>query len=236
MAIQEKQPRRSVEDFHFGARVVSADGKHIGSLNFMIIDGESFDIHAIVVKETRHFSGHYVAATALMEDDISIPLGAVKDVTHDLITLSITSAEARRTQPYLTYQYTPPQKGDLGRLLMAQVGQTGYVPHLIEEAHKRLDELEISRGENVMLGRTGKKLGTVRDLVLDEGELAGVVIRSEGFFKDDVLLQVRFLGRSDDLALFAHLTQADIAHLQPFHPSGTVQAPGDEQAARPEPG
>src|ERR1035441_5220746 len=147
MVIQEKQPRRSVEDFHFGARVVSADGKHIGSLNFMIIDGESFDIHAIVVKETRHFSGHYVAATALMEDDISIPLGAVKDVTHDLITLSITSAEVRRTEPYLTYHYTPPEKGDAGRLLMAQVAQTGYAAHLVEEAHKRLDELEICRSE-----------------------------------------------------------------------------------------
>jgi len=201
---------------------VSADGKHIGSLNFMIIDGESFDIHAIVVKETRHFSGHYVAATALMEDDISIPVRSVKDVTRDLITLSITSAEARRTEPYLTYQYGPPQKGDVGHLLIAQAGQVGYIPHVVEEAHKRLDELEISQGENVMLGHTGKKLGTVRDIVLDEGELAGVVIRPVGFFKEDVLLQVRFLDRSDDLALFAHLTEADIARLQPFHPSGTA--------------
>jgi hypothetical protein len=40
-----------------------------------------------------------------------------------------------------------------------------------------------------------------------------------GFFKEDVLLQVRFLGRSDDLALFAHLTEADLEHLKPFHPS-----------------
>jgi len=217
------QPRRSVEDFHFGAKVVSADGRHIGSLNFMIIDGESFDIHAIVVKETHHFSGHDVAATAMMEDDVSIPVGAVKDVTRDLITLSITSAEVRRTEPYLTYQYARPQKGDAGRLLLAQAGQVGYAPRLVEEAHKRLDELEISRGENVMLGHTGKKLGTVRDVVLDEGELAGVVIRPEGLFeglfKQDVLLQIRFLGRSDDLALFAHLTEADIARLQPFHPS-----------------
>jgi hypothetical protein len=40
-----------------------------------------------------------------------------------------------------------------------------------------------------------------------------------GFFKEDVLLQVRFLGRSDDLALFAHLTEIDLEHLEPFHPS-----------------
>jgi sporulation protein YlmC with PRC-barrel domain len=207
-----------VEDFHFGARVVSADGHHIGSLNFMIVDGESFDVHSLVVKETHHFSGHHMAATALVEDDISIPIGAVSEVTHDLITLSITSAQARRTEPYLTYRYAPLQRGDGERLLVAEVGQTGYAPHLVEEAHKRLDELEIHHGENVMLGLTGRRLGTVEDLVLDEGELAAVVIRPAGFFTQDVLLQIRFLGRSDDLALFAHLTEADLARLQPFHP------------------
>ena len=94
-----------------------------------------------------------------------------------------------------------------------------FAPPLVEEARKRLDELEISRGENVMLGHTGKKLGTVRDVVLDDGELAGIVVHPVGFFKEDVLLQVRFLGRSDDLALFAHLTEADLEHLKPFHPS-----------------
>jgi sporulation protein YlmC with PRC-barrel domain len=207
-----------VEDFHFGARVVSADGRHIGSLNFIIVDGDSFDVHALVVKETHHFSGHHVAATALMEDEISIPIAAVREVTHDQITLSITSSEARRTEPYLTYRYAPVEKGDGARLLMAEAAETGYAPRLVEEAHKRLDELEIRRGENVMLGLTGRRLGTVQDLVLDEGELAAVVIHPAGFFAEDVLLQIRFLGRSDDLALFAHLTEADIAHLRPFHP------------------
>ncbi len=66
-------------------------------------------------------------------------------------------------------------------------------------------------------GRTGKKLGTVRDVILDDGELVGVVVHPAGFFKEDVLLQTRFLGRSDDLALFAHLSEADLAHLTPFH-------------------
>jgi sporulation protein YlmC with PRC-barrel domain len=220
MTTEAPQPRRAVEDFHFGARVVSADRRHIGSLNLMIVDGESFDVHAIVVKETRHFSGHHVAATALVEDDIAIPISAVREATRDQVTLSITSAEARRTAPYLTYQYAPVRSGDAARRLVAQVGQVGYIPNLIEDAHKRLHEVEIHRGENVMLDLTGRRLGTVRDVVLDEGELAGVVIRPAGFFKEDVLLQVRFLGRSDDLALFAHLTEADLAHLTPFHPRG----------------
>ena len=69
-------------------------------------------------------------------------------------------------------------------------------------------------------------------MVLDEGELAGVVIHPAGFFKEDVLLQVRFLGRSDDLALFAHLNEADLARLTPFHPGGDgVAGPAEHRSS-----
>jgi len=210
--------RHAVEDFHFGTPVYTADGRHVGELNFMIVDSDSLDIHAIVVKETAHFSGHHGAGAALMEDDIAIPIGKVAGVDRERITLAVSSADARRVEPYLTYHYAPLERRDLGRMLVSQLGQVGSAPHLVEEAHKRLDELEIRHGENVMLGHSGQRLGTVQDLVLDAGELAGVVVRPVGFFKEDVLLQVRFLGRSDDMALFAQLTEEDVAHLHPYHP------------------
>lgn len=210
--------QRDAGDFHFGAPVYCADGKHVGTLRRLIVDGDSLEVHAIVVKETRRFSGHYVAGTGLLEDDIAIPLDAVRSVSRDRVDLSIDSARARRTAPYLTYQYAPLTRGDAARMAVAAVGQTAYMPHLVEEAHKRLDELEINPGESIMLGKTGRKLGTVRDVVMDEGELAGVVMHPSGFFTEDVFLQVRFLGRSDDLALFAHITEADLAQLRPFQP------------------
>ena len=221
MTTESRPPRRAVEDFHFGARVVSSDGRHIGSLNFMIVGGESFDVHAIVVKETHHFSGHHLAGAALMEDDIAIPVAAVGDVGRDQITLS--SPRPRRAAPSRTSPITTRRRARGFRPAAdGRLAQTGFAPHMVEEAQKRLDELEIHRGENVMLGATGRRLGTVQDVVLDEGELAGVVIRPAGFFTEDVLLQVRFLGRSDDLALFAHLTEADVARLTPFHPGGNA--------------
>lgn len=212
-------PSRSVEDFHFGAEVDCADGTRVGTLRRVVVDRETLDVHSIVVKETRRFSGHYFAGTALVEDDIAIPLKDVLSADHERVALSMTTADARRTEPYLTYQYAPLDKADAARMAVSLVTQTTYIPHLIESAHKRLDELEINPGENVMLGRTGRKLGTVRDVVMDQGELVGVVIHPAGFFAEDVLLQVRFLGRSDDLALFAHLTEMDLAHLKPFRPS-----------------
>ena len=210
--------RAALDDFHFGAPVFSADGVHVGELRRLIVDEESLDAHAMVVKETRQFSGHHMGGSALIEDDVAVPISACRSVHHDRVDLTIDATAVRHTEPYLSYRYAPLTRADAARMLVAEVGQTAYIPRLIEEAHKRLDELEITPGENVMLGTTGRKLGTVRDVVFDGGEIAGVVMHPGGIFKEDVLLQVRFLGRSDDLALFAHLTDEDLRHLQPFRP------------------
>jgi hypothetical protein len=59
-------------------------------------------------------------------------------------------------------------------------------------------------------------LGKVQDLLYHDGELIGVVIRPEGFFKRDVVLPIRFISRADDMALFAALNESDIEHLEPF--------------------
>lgn len=210
--------RPALDDFHFGAPVFAADGVYVGELHRLIVDEESLDPHAIVIKETRHFSGHHLAGSALLEDDVAVPLSDVRTAHHDRVDLSVDASAVRQTAPYLSYRYAAVTRGDAGRVALAEIGQTAGVPRLIEDARKKLDELEITPGENIMLDRTGRKLGTVRDVVFDGGEVIGVVMHSAGFFTADVLLQVRFLGRSDDLALFAHLTEDDLHHLQPFHP------------------
>jgi hypothetical protein len=38
--------------------------------------------------------------------------------------------------------------------------------------------------------------------------------------KEEVILPRRFLKRSDDLALFAELSDNDLEHLKPFEPTG----------------
>ena len=212
-------PRPALDDFHFGAPVFAADGVHVGELHRLIVDEESLDPHAIVVKETRHFSGHHFAGVALVEDDVAVPFSNVRTARHDRVDLSVDASAVRQTAPYLSYRYAPLTGADARRMLLAEIGQTAYIPRLIETARKKLDELEITPGENIMLDRTGRKLGTVRDVVFDGGEVIGVVMHPAGFFTEDVLLQVRFLGRSDDLALFAHLSEDDLQHLQPFHPA-----------------
>jgi uncharacterized protein YrrD len=107
-------------------------------------------------------------------------------------------------------------------MVVAEVGQTAYTPPVTETAAKADSEMEIEAGENIMLGHTGRKLGTVKDIIFDGREFVGVVMHPVGFFTEDVILQVRFLERSDDAALFARLTEDDVRHLQPFHPDDTL--------------
>ena len=71
-----------------------------------------------------------------------------------------------------------------------------------------------------MLGNSGKRLGTVKDVLFDNSELVGVVILPDGVLKEEVILPRRFLKRSDDLALFAELSDNDLEHLKPFEPVG----------------
>jgi uncharacterized protein YrrD len=90
------------------------------------------------------------------------------------------------------------------------------LPKAEEIANKPEGQIEIDRGENVMLGTTGRRLGRVQDVLFDHDELKGIVMRPEGLFKRDVVLPISFIERADDLALFAKLNESDIEQLKPI--------------------
>lgn len=208
------------DDFRPGARVVASDGKEIGKLAHVLVDGE-YRLRGIVVAESRGFSGSLLApGSLLVNTEFIVPRGAVKAVDRERIELAIASAGARRLQPYLRYR----EKGEtLAEEAEDEAGMLGAgpeIPQWLEQvANKPADELEIDGDENVMLGHTGKKLGVVKEVLFDDGQLVGVVLLPDGLFRHEVILPRRFLGRSDDAALFAQLDESDLEHLEPFEPT-----------------
>lgn len=208
------------DDFRPGARVVASDGKEIGKLAHVLVDGE-YRLRGIVVAESRGFSGSLLApGSLLVNTEFIVPRGAVKAVDRERIELAIASAGARRLQPYLRYR----EKGEtLAEEAEDEAGMLGAgpeIPQWLEQvANKPADELEIDGDENVMLGHTGKKLGAVKEVLFDDGQLVGVVLLPDGLFRHEVILPRRFLGRSDDAALFAQLDESDLEHLEPFEPT-----------------
>jgi sporulation protein YlmC with PRC-barrel domain len=207
------------EDFHLGASVRSSDGREVGRLVHVLV-GPDYALRALVVKESSSFSGHlFSPGSMLVADEFIVPKDAAVKVGRDDIELSLSAADVRRLPPYIAYQERGETPAEFAEDAAGVLGSGPELPNWMEQvAHKGADELEIDGGENVMLGHTGKRLGTVKDVIFDDGQLVGVVLLPDGWFKSEVILPRRFLGRSDDLALFVDIAEADVERLAPFRP------------------
>jgi sporulation protein YlmC with PRC-barrel domain len=206
-----------ISDFRLGSDVVASDGKKAGTLISVIVDEKGFDPRALVVKEDESLGGRLRADSSLfITDEVVIPITAVESATHDLVRLSMSGPDVHRQPLYLSYR-PKPLTVEEAALEDADVltGNVGLPPEQ-EIANKPAGQIEIDRGENVMLGTTGRRLGRVLDVLFDHGKLTGVVIRPDGFFTRDVVLPTEFIERADDMALFAHLDESDIENLKPF--------------------
>jgi hypothetical protein len=205
----------ALSDFRLGADVVASDGSKAGRLSSVLVERDGFVPKALVVEVS--LAGRVLPDERLfVTDELVIPIKAVASATRDLVRLSMSGADIRRQPPYLSYRFEPPTtEGSLLEEAQLLGGGLG-MPSAQEVANKPAHQIEIDRDEKVMLGKTGRPLGTIHDLLYDRGNLIGVVIRPEGFFKRDVVLPVRFISRADDLALFADLTESDVEKLKPF--------------------
>lgn len=204
-----------LSDFRLGADVVASDGSKAGRLASVLVEKDGFVPKALVIEVSLR--GRVLPDERLfVTDELVIPIKAVASATHDLVRLSMSSADVRKQPPYLSYRFEP-QTTEGSLLEEAQLLGGGLgMPSAQEVAKKPADQIEIDRDEKVMLGKTGRPLGTIRDLLYDRGKLIGVVVRPEGFFKRDVVLPMRFISRADDLALFADLTESDVDQLKPL--------------------
>jgi sporulation protein YlmC with PRC-barrel domain len=206
-----------ISDFHLGANVVASDGRRVGNLVSVLVEEEGFDPQAIVLKHEESLAGRLLAAEKLfISDEVVIPMAAVESASHNLVRLSMSVSDIRRQPPYLSYRFKALTFGAALLQEAAILGGGIGMPNAEEIANKPNDEIEIDRGENVMLGKTGHRLGRIHDVLFDQGELIAVVIRPDGFLKRDLVLPTRFISRADDMALFANLDESDIERLKPF--------------------
>jgi sporulation protein YlmC with PRC-barrel domain len=206
-----------LSDFRLGADVVGKDGEKAGSLASVLVDQDGFEPKAIVVRDETSLLGRLIAAEKLLvTDEVVIPFSAVESATHDEVRLSISGSEVRRQKPYLSYRLQQDSTGEAVVREAELLGGGLGVPNVEEVANKPKSLIEIDRDENVMIGKTGRKLGRVRDLLFDDEELTGVVVRPDGIFRQDVVLPIRFLSRSDDMALFTNVSENDVQSLKPF--------------------
>lgn len=214
------------EDFHLGADVYSlgadvysADGHEVGKLVHLIV-GPDYGLRALVVKENSAFSAHSLAPTSWMvADEFVVPKDAATKVTRERVDVRLSAADLRRLPPYLSYRERGESVAEVLEDTAGVLGSGPELPNWMEQvANKGPDELEIDGGENVMAGRSGRRLGTVKDVLFEGDQLVGVVLQPDGWFKHEVVLPRRFLDRSDDMALFASIEEKEVERLTPFRP------------------
>jgi sporulation protein YlmC with PRC-barrel domain len=204
-------------DLRLGSDVVANDGTKVGTVVSIIVDEKGFSPRALVIKDETSLAGRLLSDEKLFTtDEVVIPISAIESANRDEVRLSMSAPEVRRQPLYLSYRREPMTTEDAVAEEGALLGGGFGLPKAEEIANKPADQIEIERGENVMLGTTGRRLGRVQDVLFDHGQLVGVVIRPEGFFKRDVVLPMQFIERADDLALFAQLTESDIEQLKPY--------------------
>lgn len=203
-----------LSDFRLGSDVLTSDGRKAGMLASVLAEKDGFVPKAIVVEVS--LQGVLSDEKLFVHNELVIAIESVRSATHHRVELSISADELGQQPPYLAYRLQAPT-ARTSLLEEAQFLGGGLgMASAHEVANKPADQIEIDRDEKVRLGKTGRALGTIHDLLYDQGKVIGVVIRPEGFFKRDVVLPMRFISRADDLALFADLTESDIDQLKPF--------------------
>lgn len=195
--IPSRGPGVTEFDLRLGASVHTADGRHAGTLERIVVDAESWDPRALIVRETNRFSGRTLAPGAgMLVAEVIVPLSAIESVTPDGIRLTLDARATRALPPYLSYQYRHLERGDSLRYAAALAGGALGVgpmfPLLQETADKAEGDIEIRHGENVMIGHAGEKLGTVQDVLFDDGELVGIVVRPTGSSRTTSLCRCGF--------------------------------------------
>ena len=207
----------SPSDFRLGCQVVGADGSLAGTLVSVLVDAEGFDPKAIVVRDETTLAGRLMSDERyFINDEVVVPIESVESATGERVQLSMHTSDVRRQAPYISYRFKAMSAGQVLLQEAQAIGGGLGLPAATELANKPPGQVEIDRDENVMLGRTGRKLGHVHDVLFDHGEVVGVVIRPQGWFKQDVVLPIRFISRADDMALFADLRESDLSRLQPL--------------------
>jgi len=148
----DRLPSRPL-DLRLGASVHTADGHHVGTLERIVVDAESWDPHALIVRETNHFSGRNLAPGAgMMVAEVIVPLDVIRGrgTRRDPAQIGSTSDAIPCPHTSAT-QYKTLERGDGLRFAAALAGGSLGVgpmfPLLTESADKPAGDIEIRHGE-----------------------------------------------------------------------------------------
>jgi sporulation protein YlmC with PRC-barrel domain len=216
-----------------GAKVATADGKEIGTIEKLILDPESGDVHSVVVRKGRLFSRDIEVP---IDDIVGRQGGAARlryaerelDALRTFHEGSYTTPPPERSTEYASgYGYptasllwpsrwSGPVSGEpYGHDAIGAVGDEVAALHREQDLSNAIIEV----GSTVK-SRNGEKLGEVHRLVFDPdtGRPTMLVIRKGFLFTEDVEVPVNLIASVDDDVVYMDVRHDELErHLH--HPA-----------------
>lgn len=210
-----------------GAKVTTADGKEIGTIDKLVLDPESADIHSIV------------AHKGLFHRDVEIPIDAIVGQQDGAIRIRYTRDQLDDLPRFFEGSYTtpPPERstefmsgygypsGSLlwpsrwsGPISGEPYGHnvTGPVEDEVAAMHRAQDlgNAVIAEGSDVR-SREGEKVGEVHQMVFDPttGQPAALVIRKGFLFHEDVEVPAGLISSVDDGVVYLDARHDELERL-----------------------
>ena len=224
-----------LEDLHIGAHVLGRDNKRLGTLTRIVINRTDATVSHLVVDPGLAESGNLLAPGGWEKPrERVLPIELVAAVTPDTLTLTCDETSFLSQSLFEQKQYAevaPEPELDAGKpghwWSRFQVGQVvnyiasgwglGAAPYVAPESityNMSADSAEIATGTPVWRREPHKRLGTVRDVILDphtERVVAYVIERHSGLASDLVELPVTAIAAIENDEIYTDLTdeQAD---------------------------
>jgi uncharacterized protein YrrD len=208
-----------------GAKVLTAEGDEIGTIDKLILDPDAGDLHAIVVRKGLLFGR-----------DIEIPIDAIMERERGTTRIRYTRSQLDELETFFEDSYTtpPPERSaeylsgygyPAGGLLWPSrwsgpvsgepYGReaVGAVEDEVAAMHRAqdLNNAVIKAGSDVR-SRDGEKVGEVHQLVFDSltGRPTMLVIRKGFLFTEDVELPVGLISSLDDDRVYLDARQDEL--------------------------
>jgi uncharacterized protein YrrD len=200
-----------------GAKVATADGKELGTIDKLILEPESGEVKAVVVQKGLLFT-----------HDIEIPLDGIVGQENGAVLLRYTADQVDDLPRFLAGSYTTPPPGRVteyeaaygfpsatylwpafGRGAPAPTAYgdeaVGAVGDEVQALHRKqgFGNAVIEVGSEVR-SRDGEKVGTVRRVVFDpsDGQPSSIVVREGFLFTEDVEFPAGLISSADDGVIY----------------------------------
>jgi len=205
-----------------GAKVSTADGKQIGTIDKLILDPESGEVKAIVVQKGL-----------LFKDDIEIDLDGIVDQAQGAVRVRYTEQQLDDLPRFYAGSYTPPPpersaayadiwgypattflwpargtaSADTDLYGHEAVGEVADEVRVMQQ-ERDLGNAVIEEGSEVR-SRDGEKVGTIHRIVFDasNGEPSAIVIRKGFLFTEDVELPASLIASAADDVVYLTVDQ-----------------------------